>query len=336
MAFFLFLVFLLAGHTPSHLLRHGISTDITFQVVLSALYAAHVLGHVPQSVETSLQTAITTPNQWPADATPSSTGVPSPIPSSSFLDSTTATDTVTSPSTKTTGSVIIMTSRTAVASTSAVATPTRISLRIMALGASITYGELSSDGNGYRQYLRNALIANGSWNSIDMVGSQKHGSMADNDAEGWPGFGVDNVHSKVSTSVPRFLPNIVLLNVGANDCINGLNSNGIGDRMRSFVNDLFKWSPGVTVLLSSLLLNLDPATEGCVLKANAQYQSLAVSLRAAGQRVVFVDMHSGQGPLASDMADVTHPNDKGYEKMANLWFAGLAVASSAGFIQPPQ
>jgi hypothetical protein len=51
-------------------------------------------------------------------------------------------------------------------------------LRLMPLGASITYGQASSDGNGYRKALRQQLRWKG-W-KVNMVGSSQAGNMNDN------------------------------------------------------------------------------------------------------------------------------------------------------------
>jgi hypothetical protein len=50
-------------------------------------------------------------------------------------------------------------------------------LRLMPLGASITQGVASSDGNGYRKWLRDALRFNG-W-QVNMVGTAATGRMKD-------------------------------------------------------------------------------------------------------------------------------------------------------------
>jgi len=50
-------------------------------------------------------------------------------------------------------------------------------LRVMPLGASITQGVASTDGNGYRRHLRDKLRFEG-WN-VNMVGSQATGNMRD-------------------------------------------------------------------------------------------------------------------------------------------------------------
>ena len=50
-------------------------------------------------------------------------------------------------------------------------------LRVMPLGASITEGVASSDGNGYRNHVRDVLRFNG-W-KVNMVGSKQNGRMKD-------------------------------------------------------------------------------------------------------------------------------------------------------------
>lgn len=51
-------------------------------------------------------------------------------------------------------------------------------LRVLPLGASITYGYKSSDGNGYREYFLEMVEADG-WD-VNMVGSVRHGDMKEN------------------------------------------------------------------------------------------------------------------------------------------------------------
>lgn len=85
-------------------------------------------------------------------------------------------------------------------------------LRILCLGASITYGWASPDGNGYRYALRSALRQAGY--NVNMIGSVKSGNMNDNDVEGWPGYKIAEVASKAELSLPS-MPNVVLVFVGS-------------------------------------------------------------------------------------------------------------------------
>ena len=51
-------------------------------------------------------------------------------------------------------------------------------LRILPLGASITWGQASTDGNGYREHLRELLEQRDT--TVDMVGTVHSGHMSDN------------------------------------------------------------------------------------------------------------------------------------------------------------
>lgn len=223
----------------------------------------------------------------------------------------------------------------------------------MSLGASITYGYRSSDGNGYRNDLLGLLQKGGNTN-VTYVGSRNNGTMAENAVEGWPGYRIDQVLPKAQASVPKSLPNVILLNLGTNDCVQGYNidnttkqsttapqltanaTNTVGTRMRTLVEDLLAWSPNATVVLSTLILNKRAVTNARVADTNAQYRRQAEALQAAGRRVILADMSAAAGgPNASTMADSTHPNDVGYALMANRWYVALAEASDKGMIVAP-
>lgn len=160
----------------------------------------------------------------------------------------------------------------------------RVPLRLMPLGAPITYGVKSSRGNGYRDDLRQMLVCDGY--RVDMVGSRKAGSMRDNDNEGWPGFRIEQVQAKADASVPRLKPNVVAVNVGNNDCTQNFDIGRAGARMDRLLESLWAKSPGCTVILSTLLVNANPAIEGRVLRVKEQIRSLA--RRKAAQRKRFL------------------------------------------------
>jgi hypothetical protein len=85
-------------------------------------------------------------------------------------------------------------------------------LRILCLGASITYGLRSTDGNGYRYGLRGKLVEQG--NDVNMIGSVKAGNMSNNNVEGWPGYEIDQITEKAKLSLPK-MPNVVLICAGS-------------------------------------------------------------------------------------------------------------------------
>ncbi|TDZ37473.1 Multidomain esterase [Colletotrichum spinosum] len=209
-----------------------------------------------------------------------------------------------------------------------------VSLRIMPLGASITHGVQSSDGNGYRQKLRNALIADG--NLVDMVGSNPNGTMKDNDNEGWSGYRIDQVLGKAKISIPKTLPNLVLINAGTNDCVQDYETANASARILEMLEYIWSTSRRASVVLSTLLPNGDAAREVCVQDLNEQFKKLVEEQQAKSKKVVLVDMHSDRGVQQSDLVDGTHPDDEGYAKMAALWFEGIQDAASRGWLESPE
>ncbi|GKT48215.1 multidomain esterase [Colletotrichum spaethianum] len=209
-----------------------------------------------------------------------------------------------------------------------------VSLRIMPLGASITYGLKSTDGNGYRLALRNLLVADG--NPVDMVGSHPNGTMEDNDNEGWSGFRIEEVLEKAKISVPTTLPNLVLINAGTNDCAQSFDTDNAHVRMLEMLEYIWDTSKRASIVLSTLLPNGNSTTEACVLQVNEQYKTLIEEQQALSKKIVLADMHSDKGPLMGDLVDGTHPSDAGYVKMANVWFASIKDAASRGWLESPQ
>lgn len=203
-------------------------------------------------------------------------------------------------------------------------------LRIMPLGASISYGYTSQDGNGYRKFLRDQIVDYG--NLVNMVGSRRNGTMEDNDVEGWPGYTISQVHAVAKTSLPKYKPNLVLLNVGTNDCTGNVDIANAGKRMSSLLDDVFSGSPRATVILSTLLVRSSSSQQECVLNINTQYRAVAAAQKAKGRRLVLVDMQPPTGPTTGQLVDGTHPTEDGYAKMATVWFKGIQAADKAGFL----
>lgn len=81
----------------------------------------------------------------------------------------------------------------------------------MPLGDSITYGYLSSDGNGYRLGLQNDL----SGSTLQYIGSVRAGSMADNFNEGQSGATINQIAGNAKKSLFE-RPNVVLVHAGTN------------------------------------------------------------------------------------------------------------------------
>ncbi|POS69369.1 hypothetical protein DHEL01_v212237 [Diaporthe helianthi] len=164
-------------------------------------------------------------------------------------------------------------------------------------------------------------------------------TWADSDFEAVPGYTVDQIHNISLLSTP-FKPNMVLINAGVNDCENGIDIPNIGSRLASLLDDLFKEIPDTTLIVSTLIPGTDPDVERYRAEANRQYRVLVSDRRAQGQKIVLAEMDGTAGYFdtrleSGDYFDETHPNDRGYAKMAAIWRKAIGVAESEGKLTPP-
>lgn len=83
----------------------------------------------------------------------------------------------------------------------------------------------------------------------------------------------------------QWLPNVVLINAGVNDCAKSIDIPNIGVRMDSLLDEIYNNIPGVTVLLSTLLPSLDASLAGCHTSVNEQYRKIITARIAKRQKI---------------------------------------------------
>ncbi|KAI1424719.1 carbohydrate esterase family 3 protein [Xylaria sp. FL1777] len=236
-------------------------------------------------------------------------------------------------------STIASTKNASTVSTSPAPLGSGIPLRVMFLGASVTRGDVSIGKLGFRSPLRDRLAALG--NPVNFVGSQRVGAFIDNDLEAYPGNRIDQIHDHSTRIVSSTKPNVFVLHVGSNDCLQKHDTENAGKRMRDLINYLFNTSPRATIIMSTLLTNTVPDKEPCILDLNIQIRKLASALEREGRPVVLAEMHCEQGlpyrPVPADISpDGTHPFDGGYALMADIFFSAFLEADSRGFLKSPE
>ncbi|KAF2726615.1 SGNH hydrolase [Polyplosphaeria fusca] len=218
------------------------------------------------------------------------------------------------------------------ASTALAVNTTSTPFRIMAAGASVTFGVGSTTGDSYRKDFQDLMTANGM--SVDYVGTKKHGNFSNNAVEATSGFVISQIAAALHTAVPKFLPNLVLIDAGTNNCNKGGLVPDAGTNITNMINDVFALSPGSTVILATVLVNSVEKQDACRVDENKQFTALAAKMQAEGAKLVLVDMRGPDGPLVTDLADGRHPNDVGYSKMAKVWFSGVQEVVSKGLLSP--
>ena len=205
-----------------------------------------------------------------------------------------------------------------------------IELRIMPLGDSITYGYLSSDGNGYRLPLENDLAGS----KLQYIGSVRSGNMADNYNEGQSGATINQIAANARKSLFE-RPNVILIHAGTND----LNNNQPSDpydsapaRLGALIDEVVAACPDAAVLVAQIINAASPGSEARIQNFNAQIPGLVAQRANAGQHVMVVDMSSVTTSL---LQDGLHPSDAGYSRMGELWFGGIQMADAKGWIKTP-
>ena len=202
-------------------------------------------------------------------------------------------------------------------------------LRIMPLGDSITHGTESSTLNGYRGPLAAAL--SGQVAALDFVGTQISGSMSDPDNEGHPAYTINDIATLTNVSLANYKPNVVLLDAGINDLGQGYEASA-PTRLGSLIDQILTAEPDATVLVATLIVNGDPTLESERKTFNSQLPAIIQARTNASKHVALVDM----GALTTaDLMGTLHPNDTGYQLMANAWDTAIQQAIANHWIADP-
>jgi lysophospholipase L1-like esterase len=210
------------------------------------------------------------------------------------------------------------------------ATDVTSSLRLEPMGDSITAGYQSTTGNGYRGPLWDELTGEG--HPLDFVGSQQDGTMSDPDNEGHSGWRIDQLAAITDSSLATYKPNVVTLMIGTNDMGQNYEVSTAPARLKALVDQILNDDPTVTVLLANLIVSTNTVVEANEPAFNAAIPGIVQSEQAAGKHVAFVDMSA---LTTADLFDALHPNDTGYQLMADAWNKAIQAADAAGWIAPP-
>ncbi|MGE0455574.1 MAG: SGNH/GDSL hydrolase family protein [Vicinamibacteria bacterium] len=192
----------------------------------------------------------------------------------------------------------------------------------MAFGDSITLGEGSSDGNGYRQHLQYLL--------------RGHFGHATVENEGISGTRSNRGAERLPDSLAARTPAFTLIMYGTNDW----NDRGCQLEPPCFTIDSLHEMVRTTRAAGSLPIlatiplpntgydeRVPPQREDWV-----ESQNERLALMAAEEKVVLVNMEEAL-PNNVDRSnlyfDHLHPNDRGYERMADAWFAALTRPQGA-------
>ena len=205
------------------------------------------------------------------------------------------------------------------------------------------------DSPGYRRPL-DSLLNNAGYN-FDFVGSLSGGLPNDFDRDneghgGWSaGAPIYDPTENMYTYLPGFLstadPDVVLLLIGTNDISEQGNSwektaAEVAHGIRNLLDEIYNYNPNIIIYVAKIIDRADNQYrhDKTVLTNSLlpdTINSLPVSQK---QKITIVDMYTALGDYyynnsnpnftyGTDNLHWLHPNNAGYQVMANTWFAAL-------------
>jgi hypothetical protein len=210
----------------------------------------------------------------------------------------------------------------------------------MPFGDSITEGCCTQPYGGYRIEL--FRLAHQAGRSITFVGSAINGpTMVDGvtfprNHEGHGGYTINNEPARgtmgisplVPTSMANYTPHIVTLMIGTNDINGNIDVGNAPNRLGALLDSIYAANANVLVILAQIVPTRTDSTNQAVRTYNAAIPALVSSQTGRGRHILLVDMY---GAFTRDanyktalLADGLHPNDAGYVRMGETWYAALA------------
>ena len=206
--------------------------------------------------------------------------------------------------------------------------------KIMPFGDSITQG--FNVAGGYRAPLFHLALA--AKHEITFVGSASDYSVPSVDGTAFPknheghgGYtieGSNGIAPFVSSSIPNYKPNIITLMIGTNDINGNVNVADAPNRLGKLLDSIFARDPNILVVLAQIVPSRTDGTNNSIKTYNAAMPNLVSTRVGKGQHILLVDMY---GAFTNDanykqslLGDNLHPNQTGYNAMADVWFKALS------------
>jgi lysophospholipase L1-like esterase len=211
-------------------------------------------------------------------------------------------------------------------------------VKIMPLGDSITAGP-----GCWRALLWDHLQRTG-YTNIDFVGTQHGGDGCspahDSDHEGHGGFSATGIADQ--NQLPPWLavttPDIVLMHLGTNDMWGGtIPTDTILTAYSKLVDQMRASNPNMKIVVARIIPMAPSSCPECPQRVVALDNAIpgwAAGKTTAQSPITVVDQWTGFN-AATDTIDGVHPNDAGFQKMADRWYPAVTAALGGPSTQPP-
>ena len=204
-------------------------------------------------------------------------------------------------------------------------------VKVMPLGDSITDGY--NIVGGYR--IKLWADVQGIGKHINFVGSQSNGptSLPDKDHEGHPGWQCTDLIANIDGWMDAAKPRIVLIHICTNDISAGASPDTCISRVSTLIDKIYaKFTQyniqNPKIYVAQIVPRTDTVNNEITKVYNSKIPDLAAQKVAAGKQVYVVNMFGDvvtnpNGVFTTDLADMLHPNQVGYDKMGDLWFNAI-------------
>ncbi len=200
--------------------------------------------------------------------------------------------------------------------------------RIMPAGDSITRGNSDPNLFGYRDHLISGLSL-GTHNFVGTFKSPASDYIFDVDHEGLGGDRTDQLEARMAYALsttmatPNPAGSAVLIHIGTNDLGQGVaQSTAIGN-IADIIDLIDSHDPAINVYVALLVPNTNAADDADITSFNTALAAEVAGLQASKNNLYLVNMNSAfkQNPnwQTAYFADEVHPNDAGYQLMADEW-----------------
>ena len=118
--------------------------------------------------------------------------------------------------------------------------------------------------------------------------------------------------------------------ISRNDCTAGTSVADSKTAYKALLDNIFNSVPGVTIIVSTLLLNTNEKIRPCLTGLSNEIQYLVDDYK--NSRIMLANIRRYM-PLDELGSDGTHPNDQGYKRFAGVWWDAISKIEDS--IQPP-
>lgn len=135
--------------------------------------------------------------------------------------------------------------------------------------------------------------------------------------EGIDGERVEQIADRVPSPALNDMPHIILVHAGTNDLTG--NNQDVSAHMASLLDELIAEAPDALIVVARVI-PIFYMLDG-VNSYNDSVEALAEERASAGAHIIVVDQ--SEGFPQADLGDAVHPNQNGYERMAQKWYDSI-------------